>query len=409
MAEKIPVPLTIEWAQGAEDTIRDAYRTELGRDPDRGGFWAWFIEALRGRTGPQIRQALHDSPEGVAHRAAPPPPPPAAVPQIVAGRDPIFRRTDGTPWRWKGVSAFKLLDRFARGEDIGGFLASYKGFNVLRVWPYVEGAAWKGRDWPTPPSVETTKAFLARVAKDGWLVELTLLTDDHPARLAWAQTFVAGLAAAPRPTNLLIEIGNEPRTNKRIDTAALKAACDASGFLYASGDYEDSTKVFGRYGVCHTGRSSDWPRRAHDLLEWYGGGGPNAKDDPPHPMPWVADEPGKLEDVGRDPEVWRAYFAACALFGAGATFHSQTGKYADLPTLEEALLAGIALAGLNDIPADVPLARSTYRRITEGSTDTGNRTYVVGNYMVRCQQHGTTAPEPGWTPLDLWGVVWRRA
>jgi hypothetical protein len=49
----------------------------------------------------------------------------------------IFRTADGQPWRWKGISAFALLNRFARGEDISDTLAAYQGFNLLRVWPYV--------------------------------------------------------------------------------------------------------------------------------------------------------------------------------------------------------------------------------------------------------------------------------
>jgi hypothetical protein len=148
----------------------------------------------------------------------------------------IFRQGD-QPWRWKGVSAFQLLDRFAKGEDMAPFLAAYKGYNLLRVWPYVPVADWGAAAWDAP-SPDVTVAFLARVARDGWYVELTLLLDDDPARVPQAAQLVDALKAA-RPPNLLLEIGNEPQVHKDIDTRKLKAAVDVSGFLYASGDSSD--------------------------------------------------------------------------------------------------------------------------------------------------------------------------
>jgi hypothetical protein len=52
---------------------------------------------------------------------------------------------------------------------------------------------------------------------------------------------------------------------------------------------------------------------------------------------------------------------------------------------------------------------------TNASTKPGNaagdaaRTYIIGGrYMVRCQQHGTAAPRPGFTPIDPDGVLWTR-
>lgn len=324
---------------------------------------------------------------------------PVAVGELTAdGR--IFRR-DGEPWRWKGVSAFQLLDRFARGENIDPFLEAYGGFNVLRVWPYVPAKDWGARAWDAP-SADTTRAFVAYVGARGWCVELTLLTDDDPARIPWARALVQDLAS-DRPANLLIEIGNEPRTHKAIETAALRDVLDASGFLYASGDYEESSSAFGGYLVAHTARDDEWPRRAHDALDYYQGGGPNDPSDPPHRVPIVLDEPPKLQDVGGDrTRDWRAYFAVCALLGAGATFHSETGKFAEFPTDEERQLATIALEALNVFPADAPLG--AYRRPVERSL----RTYVVGSYMVRVRPATPEAPEPGWIALDADGITFRK-
>lgn len=322
----------------------------------------------------------------------------AVVPLRADGK--IFRTADGTSWRWKGVSAFKLLARWAAGENIQPFLDAYRGFNLLRVWPYVEWGA--GKSWDITDAA-TINAFLADMNRRGWYVEFTLLTDDAPARLAWAQGLVPQLDAHP---GLLLEGGNEPLTHKTIDTPALKSVLAASGFLYASGDYEDSDRFYGTYGVTHTARTTDWPRRGHDLMEFYGGGGPNTPQDPAHKNPWVGDEPAKLQDVPVVAADWRAYFGTCAILGAGATFHCETGKYADVPTADEARMAAAALEGLDAFAADAP--NGPYRRIEEPGQSSEARTYVVGNCMVRCQQKGTSAPEPGWTPIDRDGVLWRR-
>lgn len=311
----------------------------------------------------------------------------------------IFRLAAGGPWRYNGVSAFKLLHLFAAGQNIDPFLDAYDGFNILRVWPYVE---WGPDDSWDVEDVETTKRFIAYVGARGFYVEFTLLTDDAPARLAWAQEFIAKLAADPRPANLLLEGGNEPTTHKQIDTAALRPALDASRFAYASGDYEDSHRVFGPYGVTHTARTADWPRRAHDLMEFYGGGGPNAPTDPAHKIPWVGDEPAKLQDVAVVAADWRAYFGTCALLGAGATFHSETGKYANQPTDDERRMIAAAREGFDAFPPDAPLG--PYTRIVEDGQPDYGRTYVVGPYMSRCQQNGSTPPA-GFIALDPDGVL----
>jgi hypothetical protein len=323
------------------------------------------------------------------------------------GAPPIGRLTsqgpiwlsDGQPWRWAGVSAFKLCDRFRRGEDIDPFLAAYQGFNLLRVWDYTPASAWGAAAWDSaPPAVWS--GFLAYVAARGWRVELTLLTDDDPARLAPAQQLVEALFDA-QPTNLLLEAGNEPETHKAIDTAALRGTLEASGFPYVSGNYEDSDRWYGSYYVDHSARDSEWPRRAHNLLEFYAGDGPD-KPTHPHHVPCVEDEPAKWQDVSFRPTDWRAYFGVCALLGAGGTFHSETGKLGQPPTTDEMALAAEALGALRAFPADAPLG--PYRRIVDDSL----RTYVVGNHMVRVRPTTRTAPESGWRMLDGDGILWSR-
>ena len=344
---------------------------------------------------------------------------PSAVvePLTPLARDRRVFTKDGKPWTWKGLSAFPWCDRFARGDDMGPLLDPFQalGYNLLRVWDYV---TWEGTGWESQPP-DVWIAFLKAMEQRGFYVELTLMTDDLPHRYAVAEQLVEALAAA-KPPNLVIEIGNEPNIHKNIDVERLRAVCEASGFLYASGLNDvPAEQWFGTYLTAHTPRDYEWPRKCHDLLEYYGGGGPSAPTDPPHPVPCVADEPlqpqrasggsglayqnGDLDKTGQD---YRAYFAGCLIMGPGGTFHWEGGKFGLPPTPEEAHCAQESLFGLSFPPGS---SNNGYRRIDEqGKT---SRTYIDGSpgkSMVRIRPETLTAPESGWTPLDDDGILWTR-
>jgi hypothetical protein len=308
---------------------------------------------------------------------------------------------DGEPWRWKGVTAFGLLDRFAKREDIEPFLLEFAGYNVLRVFSYTPVKEWGASAWDTPDT-ETIRSFLAFVARYGFFVELVLLTDDDTARVAPANRLIKDLAGV---ATLLLEAGNEPSTHKAIVTHALRDSLESSGLLFSSGDSEHSDWFFGNYLTAHTGRDSEWPRRAHDLLEYFNGGGPNAPSDPAHRVPIVADEPIRPDQASGDRERdFLAYYGTCALLGAGATFHCESGKFGRRPNDDEQRFAAIALQGLNAFPAQAP--KGPYRRIDEGPNSL--RTYVVEPFSVRVRPKTNIHPEPGWRALEPSGVLWER-
>lgn len=290
---------------------------------------------------------------------------------------PIFL-SGGRPWRWKGVSAFKLLELFARGEDISGFLDDFAGFNVLRVFWYTPRKDWGDQAWGYALGPSILK-FCAMVGARGWYVELTMLTDDDPFNLSAARDMIAWLSASVMPPNLLIEASNEPQTHKAINTAALRSVLASAGVPHSSGDYEDSRHWYGTYGTAHTGRDQEWVRRAHDLLDYRIGGGPNFPEEPACKVPWVADEPIRPDQAGFNEQDFRAYFGACALLGAGGTYHYDGGKFGRRPTADEARIAAIVLEALNHFPAEAP--KGAYSRPDEGTATL--RTYRVGPYTVR--------------------------
>lgn len=309
---------------------------------------------------------------------------------------PIFYQ-DGKAWRWMGVSMFPLMNRYARGDNIGPLFDSCRGFNTLRVWSYV---TWPGTGWETP-SLPVARQFVQRCADEGYYVYLTLLTDDDPGRVQQAKDLAHAVGDLP---NVILEIGNEPHVHKNIDVWALQDAVEQTGTPYASGENELAPFI-GAFLDAHTPRDSEWPRKCHDLLEYYHGGGPSAPSDPAHPVPCVAGEPIRPDQALYDAEDFRAYFGGCAILGGGGTFHYEGGKYCQLPTASEQQCMDDALLGLLAFPPDAP--RGAYRRIDEqGAT---SRTYVVGDRcMVRIRPATLTAPEPGWAPIDGSGILWRK-
>lgn len=396
-----------------ESTCRDIWRVELRRDIDPAGLEGCIQQARAGGTKDSIVATVRASAEYREVQARPvvvPPPVPVAVSLPPLTTDgPIFL-SGGQPWRWRGVSAFALLDRFAKGQDISDTLSAYQGYNLLRVWPYVPAKDWGAAAWDAP-APDVVVAFLTRVEQAGFYVEITLLLDDDPARIEPAKRLIAALAAA-HPNNLVLEASNEPITHKAINTAALKDSLAASGFLYSSGDYEDVRRWYGRYAGVHTKRQKDWPRYSHDLWEWFNGAGPEFSWAGAH-APIVADEPPKPNDIpqGMTEADVLAYFGGASVLGAGATWHCETGKFGKPPVGGEITLAAAALRALTAFPADA--ARGPYRRIVEPGNEKGgptetSRTYVVGNFMVRSQQVTKDAPEAGWTALEPSGVLWKR-
>jgi hypothetical protein len=277
---------------------------------------------------------------------------------------------DGKPWRWKGVTAFGLQNRFCKGEDIQPFLNAFPGFNTLRVFYYVE---WTDTGWLRPTD-SCMHDFLNYVGLRGWYVEMVAFTGFMPT--SEAQVITDHLFSEfNNQTNLMIELVNEPGVGDKVDPAPLRVP--QTDILWTDGITRPLHR--GLYLTPHTARDADWPRRAHDLMEYWGGGGPEAPTDPPFREPAVADEPIRPDQAGYVASDYEAYFGVASIMGAGATFHFESGKYGQPPTAQEAVCAAAALKALDYFPADATLG--PYSRIDEAGAT--SRTYQVGPYIVR--------------------------
>ena len=290
----------------------------------------------------------------------------------------LFRDLKGAAVRVRGYSGFPLLRQLADGgSTVVPVLEWFQArrANCVRVWAYLPPGHPILGGWE-PPTTDQIIRGIQTFRGYGLTTYLTLLTDDDPARIPWAQQLVRELGAAGLDS-LILEIGNEPQINKAIDTEALRGVCDASGLLYTSGEYADSRLWFGSFGDAHTPRDQQWPRKAHDLHEYQVGGGPSYPAEPACPVPWISGEPIKPTEAPNapqtdaetgvtiyKPEDYLAYGAACGLMGAGAIFHYEGGKYGRIPAGEEIHCAEEFYRGLEAFPAEM-LGPSAYHRTDE--------------------------------------------
>ena len=304
---------------------------------------------------------------------------------------------DGLEFVYRGFSAFKSIENFRLGIEDTVLWSAFAESNVIEVFLYTPVKDWGTEAWDIP-DIETIRSFLRQVP---FYVNLCLLTDDDSSKIQPAIDIVNQLAVDKFP-NLILRIGNEPLTNKTINCEALRSACEASGYLYTSGIYEDDTKFFGQFWVDHSSRDNEWPRKAKNLIDAYNGGGPNNPSEPALKIPCIENEPIRPDEDGYNENDFYAYAAICRSCGSGGTFHYNGGKFNTLPTDRDNPCKDAFLRGLNIFSSSSRL----YRRIDEhGNT---LRTYIFGNNMIRIRPVTLTAPESGWTSLDEFGICWSK-
>lgn len=321
-------------------------------------------------------------------------------------------RMNGQLWTYACSSDFRIIRSICDGRDMSPVVNQRKsaGANAMRNFDYTEAAdGWGSSAWEGPSESDIIAA-IKWLNSEGIFVEQTLLTSDDDDRIPRAIRLVEALSGLG--LGLRLEAGNEPNTHKNINTHALIPAMQASGYQWSTGDYENSHYWRGTFGTFHPARTFDYVRRAHDALEYWNGGGPNDPSEPACRVPWDNDEPIRPDQCGFDYIGLRAHGGATAQFCGGGTAHTESGKLSMLWNADEERCVKEFFFGLHAFPAGIQNSPD-YRRIVEPGNEPGGpreyaRTYVVGNSMVRCQQLGTACPEPGWTAIDIDGVLWKR-
>jgi hypothetical protein len=262
----------------------------------------------------------------------------ATTPLRVQG--PRFVAPDGSPFEWRGISAFRLVEKVASGRqaDAERYLAwcEDRGITVVRVFVMAKNM------FALPPEkgVAALPALLAMAGKHHLYVEAVALADTVDYTFGMEQHVTAIGKACAAAGNCLVEIANEPyhptqaaRVHDRGYLARLRPLIprEVPVALGAGGEPRESGG--GDYATIHTSRDTGDGGWAHvKALASLQGLPAQMK------MPVVSDEPigaaETLEPGRRDNEPARFEAAARATreAGVGATFHYTAGINADIPT-----------------------------------------------------------------------------
>jgi hypothetical protein len=252
-------------------TISILYHEELGREPDSDGLAAWLDQCRNGMTGDQLRQALHDSPEGVAYRTRPVVPP---VPYLEVRGDE-FVDAQGQRISLRGCDGF-LDYRFwldAREDKVEPIMQESidLGFNCRRI--FLAGDAIENQVFTIHPKTEENfysqlSAFVAFENAHGIIPLLTVNVDmqrvmpDAGDRLRHWQTVNAWL----RGKGLVYLMSGGNQWSKNGFNPWTDVDDPGPGVIWSRGSDVDDTKVAPRGATAselHSTRVS-WDRSIMD-------------------------------------------------------------------------------------------------------------------------------------------------
>lgn len=149
-------------------------------------------------------------------RYVPPPVPPVDVGDLrVVGRALVAAR-DGAPFRWRGITAFRLLEQVAHGreDEARAFLrwAHDAGFSVVRVLSMASGLFRL-----TPQDgIEALPRLVTLVEEADLYLHLVALADTassiaaHMDHAAYCSALMARVQVRPTARVALFEVANEP-------------------------------------------------------------------------------------------------------------------------------------------------------------------------------------------------------
>jgi hypothetical protein len=341
------------------------------------------------------------------------------------GRDPVMSvgrlrpcdralcREDGTRFRWRGVTAFALLDLMADGKegDARAFLqwARDQRFTIVRV------LAMNPKGWFDLAATDGRQALpaLLRLARDHRLyVQIVALANTagrSESELTEQVREVGRICAAA--DNCLLEIANEPyhSSQAKLQNAARmrtfqeqipKGVITAWG---AASDYTSDAMAGGTYVVAHVARSGErWARvaRVRDLADLSKRTGKFVVDNEP------IGAAEKVERSRRDtlPAVFFAQGVLSRLFEVGSTFHCSDCLDAKVPGPTQRACADAFVAGATVVPDAVVLSEVDDR--TPDATTLGAELQALGP-----RAFAAVAANRGWLALVGDGsdrdVVWK--
>jgi hypothetical protein len=250
-----------------------------------------------------------------------------------------FRTGDGRPFQWRGITAFRLADHIADGNEAAArsFLSWARSQRLTVVRVLAMGGGWM--ELEPGDGRRALPRLLALAREQGLHVEVVALagTLDMPVNLDEHLT-VLGATVAEYP-NALLEIANEPVHPTQAPEVwkpevLLKLAARVPPDVPVALGSLEADEAFGQadYATWHAPRDNKLGGWGH-VLALAGGAALVQKLQ----KPVISDEPigaGPNYEPGRrdnQPARFRAAALLTRLAGLGATFHYAGGLQATIP------------------------------------------------------------------------------
>jgi hypothetical protein len=322
---------------------------------------------------------------GVSPAPATTPPAPAATPQASAAAplaakhlrvdNATFRTADGRLFQWRGISAFRLLDYVADGNEaeMEKYLAWARGQRLTVVRVLAMGSSFM--ELKPSEGRAALPRLLLLAAKHGLHVEVVALADTRALTVDLDEHLSdVGRIVGGHP-NALLEVANEPT-----HATQAPAVGEAAGLMalaarlpadvpVALGSVEADEDFAGPdYATWHAPRDSKQDGWGHVLGLAEGAElvrklrKPVISDEPIGAGPKY--EPGRRDDA---PARFRGAALLTRLAGLGATFHYSGGLQARIPEGRELQCFDAWNEAWTLLPADVEI-QGTFA--VSGTTDT---------------------------------------
>ncbi len=342
-----------------------------------------------------------------------------------------FVTSDGSVWKYRGVTAFTALQDYAGGRDIAPYLAWVRslGGNTVRVF-----GTWVVTDFDprrTPDYYGALDRLCTLLAQDGLRIHFVALTDQvdgSSVRMSSAEqdAHVQRVVSILRAhDNTLLELSNEDWQNGKVSARFPRDWF--VGVLTTRSSWQDGNTPLEVGSVLdwtteHTPRGDQWERKSKNLLETsrlglFPAGVPGF---PPTHEPAVGGEPERLQNA--TPRQYADYLAVAELYGAGACLHGDGGSLQRLNVPADQSVAQAAAAVWADPPPADLASNGTYTRggladcplvHRDRYTDDGQLLDNSGALRTFSMISGNRAtavvvsPGPGWTlqPTAGWHVV----
>lgn len=295
-----------------------------------------------------------------------------------------FVHPDGTPFEWRGVTAFRLVEMVATGREseAAAYLdwAAANGITVVRVLTMTQHLFRL-----TPgDGLRALPRLLEMAARRGVQVEVVALADTAAFEVDLdAHVAAVGRVAAAHP-NAFVEVANEPFHQTQHpalhdrDTLVRLAKAVPDDVIVALGADVLDNSGGGDYVTVHTSRGTPWEHvtalaEGRALVTKYG-------------RPVVSDEPvgaaAELVPGARDnsPERFRAAALLTRMTGMYATFHYEGGLQARIPEGVEAECFRAWNEAWTLLPAGIEAGSFSVRKTTKGAlyeTRLGDETWVL--------------------------------